>query len=126
MGPGIEALLSAGCCERLLQSDWLWLMNCRFGPIGDLRLKGSSLGSRTSMYPYEALRGPTYRENSHANHTSGPHSHQTAWLKTRKRRPCITRTVARSDPCWLRPRALRRADPTVIVAAMIALGRQFI
>jgi hypothetical protein len=31
-----------------------------------------------AMYPYVALRGLTYRENSHANHTWHPHSHQTA------------------------------------------------
>ena len=30
------------------------------------------------MYPYVALRGPTYRENSHANHTWRQHSHKTA------------------------------------------------
>jgi hypothetical protein len=28
------------------------------------------------MYPYVALRGPTYRENSHANHTWHPQSHE--------------------------------------------------
>jgi hypothetical protein len=33
---------------------------------------------RTSVYPYVALRGPTYRENSHANHTWQWHSHETA------------------------------------------------
>jgi len=27
------------------------------------------------MYPYVALRCPTYRENSHANHTWRQHSH---------------------------------------------------
>jgi hypothetical protein len=37
--------------------------------IGDRRLKGWSPGSRISMYPHVTLRGPTYRENSHANHT---------------------------------------------------------
>ena len=31
-----------------------------------------------AMYPYVALRGPTYRENSHANHTWHPPSHKTA------------------------------------------------
>jgi hypothetical protein len=35
-------------------------------------------GSCTSMYPYVALRGPTYREISHANHTWHQQSHQTA------------------------------------------------
>ena len=33
------------------------------------------------MYPYVALRGPTYRENSHASHTWHPQSHQTACFK---------------------------------------------
>ena len=33
------------------------------------------------MYPYVALRCPTYRENSHANHTWHPPSHQTACFK---------------------------------------------
>jgi hypothetical protein len=32
-------------------------------------------------YPQVALRGPTYRENSHANHTWHPKSHQTACFK---------------------------------------------
>jgi hypothetical protein len=41
------------------------------------RLKGWSPGSRTSMYPYVASRGPTYRENSHASHTWYPSSRQT-------------------------------------------------
>jgi hypothetical protein len=31
-----------------------------------------------AMYPFVALRCPTYRENSHANHTWHQHSHQTA------------------------------------------------
>ena len=35
-------------------------------------------GSRTSMYPYAALRCPTYRENSHANHTWHQHPQETA------------------------------------------------
>src|ERR1700679_3352271 len=47
-------------------------------PFGDLRLKGMSPGLRTPMYPYVALRCPTYREKSHANHTWHQHSHETA------------------------------------------------
>jgi hypothetical protein len=39
--------------------------------------------------PYLALRGPTYRENSHANHTWPQHSDQTACFKTRKCRPWV-------------------------------------
>jgi hypothetical protein len=50
-------------------------------PIGDLQLKGPSPGFPTSMYPYVALRCPTYLENSHANHTWNPQSHQTACFK---------------------------------------------
>ena len=33
------------------------------------------------MYPYVALCGPTYRENSHANHTWHRQSHQTGCSK---------------------------------------------
>ena len=43
-----------------------------------LRLKGSRPGFHTAVLPYLALRGPTYRKNSHANHTWRQHSHQTA------------------------------------------------
>jgi hypothetical protein len=43
-----------------------------------LRLEGLSPGLRTPMYPYVALRCPTYRDNSHANHTWRQHSHETA------------------------------------------------
>jgi hypothetical protein len=42
---------------------------------------------RTSVYPYVALRGPTYRENSHANHTWHPQSHQTACSKASEAPP---------------------------------------
>src|ERR1700723_637055 len=35
-------------------------------------------GISHSMYPYVALRCPTYRENSHANHTWHQHSHEAA------------------------------------------------
>jgi hypothetical protein len=48
--------------------------------------------SRTSMYPYVALRGPTYRENSHANHTWHQHSHQTACLKGSEASPVWVRS----------------------------------
>src|SRR5258708_35892169 len=51
-------------------------------PFGDLRLNGLSPGLvRIPMYPYVALRCPTYRENSHANHTWHQPSHQTACFK---------------------------------------------
>ena len=36
-----------------------------------------------AMYPYVALRGPPYRENSHANHTWHSESRETAWLNSR-------------------------------------------
>jgi hypothetical protein len=34
--------------------------------------EGSSPKLRTPIYPYVALHCPTYRENSHANHTVAP------------------------------------------------------
>ena len=61
----------------------------RSWPFGDLRLKGLSLGVRTPMYPYVALR-PTYRENSHADHTWRQHSHQTASFKVLEAPPVWT------------------------------------
>ena len=44
------------------------------------RLKGSSPGRRLPMYPYVALRGLTYRENSHTNHTWHSPSQQSAFF----------------------------------------------
>jgi|SRR5882724_7258689 len=44
----------------------------RYWPARGLRLIGSNPGFRSPMYPYEALRGPTYREYSHVNHTWDP------------------------------------------------------
>jgi hypothetical protein len=41
-----------------------------------------------AMYPYVALRGPTYRENSHANHTWHWHSTKPLVSKVRNVRPC--------------------------------------
>src|SRR5580698_68203 len=46
-----------------------------------LRTERAEVGSCTSMSPCVASRCPTYRENSHANHTWHPHSHQTACFK---------------------------------------------
>jgi hypothetical protein len=46
------------------------------------------MGSHTSMYPYVAVRGPTYRENSHANHTWNRNRTKPLVLKAWKRRPC--------------------------------------
>jgi hypothetical protein len=48
------------------------------GPVGDLQLVGSRPRLCQPMYPYATLRGPTYRENSHANHTWRPSSRHTA------------------------------------------------
>jgi hypothetical protein len=44
-------------------------VDSRYMADWNLRLEGWSAGLRTPMNPYVALRGPTYRENSHANHT---------------------------------------------------------
>jgi len=41
----------------------------------ETKLKALNPGLRTPMYPYVALRCPTYRENSHANHTWNPQLH---------------------------------------------------
>ncbi len=48
-------------------------------------------GLRPPLYPYAAPRGPTYRENSHANHTWHQHSHQTACFKD-----------SEAPPVWVR------------------------
>src|SRR5450631_2340144 len=64
--------------ERPLSADQLSSLFSRFWPFRDLRVKGLSPGLRTHMYPYVALLGPTYRKNSHANHTCHQHSHETA------------------------------------------------
>jgi hypothetical protein len=48
-------------------------------------------GISHTMYPYIALRGPTFRENSHANHTWHQHSHQTACFKD-----------SEAPPVWVR------------------------
>ena len=49
------------------------------------------LGSCTSMFPCVASRCPTYRENSHANHTWHPHPQETA---------CFI--VPAAPPLWVR------------------------
>ncbi len=48
-------------------------------PVRDLLLPGS----RAPMYPYVAVHGPTYRENSHANHTWSPPSRQSVCFSAR-------------------------------------------
>ena len=68
-----------------------WLSTSALRPIGDLQLKGPSPGFPASMYPYVVLRGPTYRENSHANHTWHQHSHQTAYFMGSKAPPAWVR-----------------------------------
>src|SRR6266404_78802 len=79
------------------------------GPIGDLRLKGSTLGSRTSRYPYIALRGPTYRENSHANHTWHLQSQQTSCFKGSEAPPVWVRFPSPAPlPGNARPRRATR------------------
>jgi hypothetical protein len=54
------------CLERQLYGSQYDALSFRCWAVRDLRPKGSSLGLRPPMYPYVALRGPTYRENSHA------------------------------------------------------------
>jgi hypothetical protein len=63
--------------DTLLARRPEWRLCCKqIKPVAGqrLRLKGSSPALRTPMYPYVALRRPTYRENSHANHTWHPPS----------------------------------------------------
>jgi len=77
-----------------------WRLSCRYFHRSnvakwpdrrDPRLKSWSPGSRSSMYPYVASRGPTYRENSHANHTWQSPSHQTFYF-----------IVPDAPPVWVR------------------------
>ena len=57
------------------------------------------------MYPYVALGGPTYRENSHANHTWRKYSHQTACFKGSEAPPPWVRfpSPAPFSVVWRRP-----------------------
>jgi hypothetical protein len=57
----------------------------------ETKLKGLNPGLRTPMYPYVALRCPTYRENSHANHTWNPQLHQTTYFKSSEAMPVWVR-----------------------------------
>src|ERR1700677_4788072 len=41
-------------------------------------MRSQNAASRASMCPFIALRCPTYRENSHANHTWHQHTQETA------------------------------------------------
>src|ERR1700722_15003965 len=68
------------CSKCRLSGDHDEMVSDRKWPFGDLRLKGMSPGLRTPMYPYVALRCPTYRENSHANHTWHRPPHKTAYF----------------------------------------------
>ena|SRR5882724_2620861 len=58
-----------------------------YGPIEGLRLKGRA-GLAHRMFPYEALLGPTYCENSHSNHTWHPPCIKPLVSKAWKSRPC--------------------------------------
>ena len=58
------------------------------GPFRDRRLKVWSPDPHNSMYPYVALRDPTYLENSHTTHTWHTPSHQIARFEARKKCPC--------------------------------------
>jgi hypothetical protein len=44
------------------------------------------------------IRGPTYRENSHANHTSHPSSHQTACFLAPEAQPVWVRFPSPAPP----------------------------
>jgi hypothetical protein len=57
----------------------------------ETKLKGLNPGLRTPMYPYVALRCPTYRENSHANHTWNPQLHQTTYFEGSEAMPVWVR-----------------------------------
>src|ERR1700679_14562 len=73
-------------CELILQTEvHLGTANNRYWPFRDQteRLQ--------PMYPYVALRSPTYRENSHANHTRNPQARQSA---------CFSAPAA--PPVWVR------------------------
>jgi hypothetical protein len=59
------------------------------------------MGSHTSMYLYVVLRGPTYRENSHANHPWNPQSHQTACFKGSETPPVWVRFPSPPPFRWL-------------------------
>ena len=60
-------------------------------PLETLTNTLREMWTRTRMYPYVALRGPTYRENSHANHTWHQSSHQIACFK-----------ASEAPPAWVR------------------------
>jgi hypothetical protein len=62
---------------------WVVISTWRPSELAGQRPTTERLKPRTSHtdYPYVALRGPTYRENSHANHTWHPQSHQSACFK---------------------------------------------
>ena len=66
-----------------------------------------------TMYPYLALRGPTYRENSHANHTWHQHSHQIACFKD-----------SEALPVWVLP--IARSTFRCLACPCIALGRDLL
>jgi hypothetical protein len=70
-----------------------------------------------AMDPYVALRGPTYRENSHATHTWYPPSQQSAYFLAQKAPPAMPGQAGRRnwgqhiDPVgkrWERRRIRRR------------------
>jgi hypothetical protein len=71
--------LGGGSAYRPLPTVSMWLQpfprsNASIGPSVEFGLDGPIRPSSTS-------RGPTYRENSHVNHTWIPQLHQTACFK---------------------------------------------
>ena len=61
-------------CDFACAYDHLW-------PVQRRTAETPKPGLCAPMYPYVAVRGPTYRENSHANHTWNPQLHRTACFK---------------------------------------------
>ena len=112
----IECWLTA-CREWPLRRGEFEVVNDRWWPIGDPRLKGSSTGPRTAMCPYVAVRGPTYLQNSHASHTWHRHSHQTACFKGSE---APTLWVRFPSPAPLR---IRRANCSGARAGYVLLPR---
>jgi hypothetical protein len=69
----------------------------------ETKLKALNPGLRTPMYPYVVLCCPTYRENSHANHTWNPQLRQTTYFKDSEAMPVWVRfpSPAPIPPkCW--------------------------
>ena len=80
-GGGYKTSIGALGAARIKVRNVVGKLPSTRGPIGDTQLGGSKPRLCQPMYPYATLRSPTYRENSHANHTWQPQSYQTACFK---------------------------------------------